>query len=214
LSRDPLHNVRVRGRTDPVHVRLVHRADRLARVTEEGYYLPERFSARILGFEVPFIDIEAAVQDGRVSLSQFTLSAYSNDDVRLIPVHLTVGPLPLRELVFAVAALFGMRRVGSFDPRTDTVAEPLAAEDRPAFVRALAADGRKRKRRSRDQIDEMVHDVARVYRAAEAAGKPVGEAVRLAQPWGPVSAATAWRWIKRARDLGLLVPDSERGGFA
>jgi hypothetical protein len=63
-----------------------------------------------------------------------------------------------------------------------------------------------RKARLRNRITpEFLRDVARVYRANPDA--PV-EAVREA--WGPIGHSTAARWVKLARDEGLL-PKTTQG---
>ena len=53
--------------------------------------------------------------------------------------------------------------------------------------------------------------VAKVFREAEAAGEPPRRAVERDRRWGPVGPSVAARWIRAARDEGLLDEPKKKG---
>lgn len=128
----------------------------------------------------------------------------------------------LADYVHSEAVAEAKRRIALGDGGILTITDPQTGQSASAEVHngvmtlpranveRIAAGHREeysRRRRRRDMTPERLAEVARVYNSAKDTGAPTkAVAVFLGTPEAPYSAAQASRWVKAARDAGLIPP--------
>jgi hypothetical protein len=175
-------------------------------VTDGGYLLPPRFTVEARLDDALTVALRAEVRKRRLYLMTFEVSAGKAG----IPLEARFDRVPIRALLEEGAALVAAEHV---IPRISKVSSPIEADPaaRARFRRALRFHGRTKKRRSRDEIDQTLKRVAEVYLTADRA--PVQAVMSAANEWGPISRATASRWIRDARAAGYFDAPPRTGGF-
>lgn len=190
-----------------------HRGDAPLVPFLDQYALPERFTATITPPEpeLPICHLTIAIENGRPVCEELDLQRkpgghpLSGSLLRLIPMA--------RYLNLAVDHVGRSRRRGegpltvTADGETFPLSSEPAGEGHVAFRITGMTRTKQYKaasRAPRGQVsDEMLRQVAEAYRTAVARNEPPTKAV-MAQWYA--SRSTASRWVKRARQEGLLGP--------
>jgi hypothetical protein len=154
-----------------------------------GVDLPAAFTATFAIENDHTVSMDIAVEDGAPVCNALRVNraegrpSLSGHELRRFP---------LAEWVSFACSMVGFANQGGIR----TTDAKWASEEYRAAVEGVVRQARRRNRRA---TPEFLRDVARVYRAAESA--PV-EAVR--ETFGPMGHSTAARYVKLARDEGLL----------
>lgn len=154
----------------------------------ERFVLPER---RLVRFEdeTLIVEVEVVVEKTRPVCESVTVrrqpgqSGVTQHDVRRLPV----------DRLFELAAVEQAQVRVPSPPGTVTL-EPASDEEQEELREYLF-------RRRRTMTDELLGEVADVYRTAHQAGEPPTEAVR---EHFKIARSTAGRWVQEARKRGLL----------
>lgn len=159
-----------------------------------GVMLPEVFTARIEVEGDHSVELDIAVDHGTPVCNAVRILRNPN---RPSLTGRETRRLPLAEWVSYACSIAGVANQGA-----TTTDEPWQSEGYRAAVENVARRSRRRNVRA---TPDFLAEVARIYRAN--ADAPV-EAVR--EYFGPIGHSTAARYVKLARDAGLL-PATSRG---
>jgi hypothetical protein len=159
-----------------------------------GVLLPEQFTARFRGKDDHTVEMEIAVIEGVPVCNEVRVIRHSD---RPSLTGREISRLPLSDWVRFACSMVGVGNQGAVRTTTAEWGTESYRSDIEGVVR--------RSRRRNTVTDDFLRDVARIYKEnADAA--PI-EAIRDAYP---AAHSTAARWVKQARDRGLL-PKTTRG---
>lgn len=194
-----------------------HRGDAPLVPFLEQYALPERFDATITPAEpdLPICHLTVAVENGRPVCEGLRLERKPG---RSALGGALLRRLPIAEYIRLAVDAVGHARwpgTGPVTVKVDGESYPLSSEPAGEGHVATPIAGVTRtkhykasKRAPRGQVgDETLREVALTYRTAHARGQAPTQAVM--ERWY-VSRSTASRWVKRARQAGMLGPATPR----
>lgn len=177
------------------------RIERAAKVTtpvqwRPGWALPPRFTGRVDDDDAPYVvELELVVRDRQVHCRSLRFSQ-REDGPPVQARHLREHPIQsyIRLIVTGMAMAATETEPGTwrFSPARDEQLPEVFAETERA-----AAPPRR-------MTDEHLAEVADVYRRARKESRAPRKAVQADERWAPVPENTAARWIRAARDRGLL----------
>jgi hypothetical protein len=162
----------------------------------DGWVLPFPCAGMVDDPACPYqVELDLEVVEGRVECAAARF-VQRRDGPPVSPRR--VRDVPLTAYVKALVAELAVLEADL--PRSPYAAVPPAEGLIAGSV--VDDDGRKRGRRPKEHAH--LEAVAKVFRQAEAAGVPARQAVQRDKRWGPVGPSTAARWVRAARDAGLL----------
>lgn len=158
-----------------------------------GVDLPEKFTARFSIEDDHTVEMDIAVEHGSPVCNG--LRVFRAAGRPSLTGH-ELRRLPLAQWVTFACSVVGFANQGGIQ----TTAEGYRTE---GYRQSIEQVVRKAGRRNR-VTEELLQDVARVYRAAVDEGRSPVEAVQ--ETFGPIGHSTAARYVKLARDGGHLSP--------
>jgi hypothetical protein len=160
-----------------------------------GFALPRRFRAKVNDPQHPYlVDLDLSVHEGEVQCDSVRISRRSGGP----PVTARRARLPLDRYVREAAVCAAWRITGVKEDGT-YVLEPMESDSDDDRAWTAARPGRRKTRWK--MTDEHLKAVAEVYRANP---KRPRQAVQNDPQWAPLEPSTAARWIRAAKDAGLL----------